>query len=73
MLDFTLFWVFNPTDYYSSMKDKYPTLYVRSSFCLIRFELTDTNYSLGLAIREALTMTAKCAHYVAIYGPPYLF
>ena len=43
VLYFTLFWVFTSSDYDSSMKDKYPTLYVSSSYFFTTFHFKDTN------------------------------
>ena len=43
MLAFPLFWVFNYSDYYSSIKDKYPTLYAISFCFFTTFQFTDTD------------------------------
>ena len=43
MLALTLLWVANFADYYSSIKDKYTTLYVRSSCSFTLLQFNDTN------------------------------
>ena len=42
MIDFPLLWIVTSGDYYSSMKDKYKKLYVRSSCLSTTLQFTDT-------------------------------
>ena len=43
ILDFTPLWVATFSDYYSSIKDKYPTFYVSYSWWFKTSKFTDTN------------------------------